>query len=91
MGVTFIHGQRSEGARGSFKFRNAPEAGVCAYCGATRDVVVTSLGKSWAPLAGTWWHVHSGGATCSPVCRALLGVQAGPYDAIEPCTDPATQ
>ena len=86
MGVSFMHGGREtapkKGARGSFVAKMRPEDGICAWCGEARDVKMTSLGKSWAPLNGTWWHVHAGGATCSPLCRVLARVHPGPYDAL---------
>ncbi len=54
--------------------------GECAECGEKRDVLETSIGEMYAPLAGTWWDMHSGGVTCSVMCRVMGGYPAGPFD-----------
>ncbi len=79
MGVSWIHGDRSTGGKRRLPPLD-PAMGVCAECGAKRDVVTTPVGSIYKALAGTWWHVHPGGATCSVMCRVMGGYPPGPFD-----------
>ena len=84
MGVSFLYGHRtSTGSKRSLPPPD-PTYGACAFCGEKRNIVQLPIGPIWRPLNGTWWHVHEGGASCSPTCRVLLGVHPGPYDELEP-------
>lgn len=81
MGVSYIHGNRSTGGSRT-RLPLDPKMGECAACGEKRDVLETSVGPMFAPLAGTWWDMHSGGVTCSIMCRVMGGYPPGAFDAL---------
>lgn len=84
MGVSFAYGHRETSPKGRKEVvLREPSLGVCLECGSPRPLKKTLMGEIWLPLNGTWWHIHPGGVTCSPLCRALGGYDPGPFDALE--------
>ncbi len=79
MGVSYTHGDRSTGGSRA-RLPLDPKMGVCAECGAERQVLTTPIGDIYAPLEGTWWNLDLFGLTCSVMCRLVGGYPAGPFD-----------